>query len=215
MTFTFLKPSRHAKIGPDALLAEGEGTAFVRVDASVSEDHEARWELTSHPVPEGLSVTDHKRPTPRVLKMDCVISNKPLSGGIKELSDLTSADELFETVSGAVQGTLAVSERDTNAWEQLKRYADSAELLDVYTTLESYTNMQITSLSTTRTAQTGDSLHFTVVLQEIRIADEQTAEALQLRTGRPEITKQAQKGKTRKQTPAELVKTGTKIGIPS
>jgi hypothetical protein len=203
MAFSFIRPTRYVKIGPNALAAEGTASGFLTVDATVSEEHAAQWALTSHPVPEGINVTDHKRRSPRVIKMSCVISNTPLSQGISELGDLTNVDEAvssFRQNASALQasGTLARSERDTNAWEQLKAYADSAELLDVYTTLESYTNMQISEISTVRTAQTGNALHFDITLQEIRIADEKTAEALQLRTGRPKETKQSRKGKRAK-----------------
>lgn len=218
MAFSFLRPVRQVKIGPDALAGETATGGFIVVDATISEEHEVNYEVTRHPVPQGISITDHKRREPRVLKMDCIISNTPIQNSVDGINDLTSIDEIAEGVqqnidSLSASGTLARSERDTNAWQQLKAYAAGDDLMDVFTTLEAYRNMQITNLSTARTATTGQALHFSITLQEIRIADEETTEALQLQTGRPAISNQAQKGKNpRTRDPNALIDAASKAG---
>ena len=54
------------------------GTDTLVVDACVKEDHALENATTDHPVEEGYNVTDHSRPQPRRLSLECVVSNSPI-----------------------------------------------------------------------------------------------------------------------------------------
>ena len=118
--------------------------------------------------------------------MQCVISNTPLRPGPFE-------EDLGQQLSR--------THMDRDAWELLKKYQAGEELLEVYTTLETYTNMQISNISTTRTAKTGASLTFSVTLQEVRLATDKKGEALQLKVRNPKSVRKSTKGGLAKKQP--------------
>lgn len=112
------------------------------LDCTLSESHQNEVEVTEHPVEKGSNIADHKRPKPRVVTLDGAVTNTPLAGP-------------------------ADPSRAEAAWQQLLQLKDQAALVDVQTSLDSYENMAITSLSSSRDPRTGQLLRFSVSLKEI------------------------------------------------
>lgn len=127
----------------------------ITLDASVSEDHGSEADVTEHPVEAGADIADHVRVRSPRLTINGVISNTPIS--------------LFNF--GATR------DRAVDTWQNLKDLQAQAARLDVVTTLETYPDMVIESLSTTRDAARGDSLHFTATLRQITTVESQTVAA--------------------------------------
>jgi hypothetical protein len=50
---------------------------FIEVDAVTREAHQMPNDVTDHPVETGSNISDHIRPQPNTLTLDCVISNAP------------------------------------------------------------------------------------------------------------------------------------------
>jgi hypothetical protein len=130
--------------------------AGVTIDATISEEHSSEADVTEHPVEQGSAITDHIRAKPRRLTLNGVISDTPLT---------------------ALNFDPGTTDRPVQAWQELKRIQEQAELVDVVTSLESYYNMALESLSCTRDAQKGQALHFTASLREVIKADAQTVAA--------------------------------------
>lgn len=136
---------------------------FITFDASVSETHTSEYEVTAHPVEGGVDITDHKRRKPRELTLNVIVSD-----------DLPLSLLPVERQALAFQA----SNRAVTAWETLKQYQQEAQLYRVLTTLETYEDMAIVSISVPRDARRGNTLDATIVLREIQIVFGEEVDAL-------------------------------------
>lgn len=140
------------------------GIIVIEFDAVPSETHTLSNTVTDHPVESGANVSDHSRPEPIMLALDCVISNTPLTTVQQQRAirlgtvDFT-AEHALEIMPGRAQIT----------YEQLEALRRTGALLSVVTTLKVYRNMVIQSLTVPRSAQTSNGLHFTIAFKEIRV----------------------------------------------
>lgn len=132
----------------------------IELDATLSESHAKTATVTRNPVERGSDVTDHVHIMPDRLKIEGVISQTP--------------DVLRASFDPRFGGTT----RAKSAWAQLKELQAKREPFEVFTSLQSYTNMVISSLETTRTADTTHALRFTATLDEIEIASVSLVENL-------------------------------------
>lgn len=130
----------------------------IEVDAAIHEEHKSEAEVTAHPVEQGAAISDHIRRKPRELSLNGIVSNTPLH-------DLLSLDR-FDTGG-----------RAEVAWENLLLLQASATkpnatfketpLVTIITTLATYENMALVSLSCPRDAQRGNVVEFTAMFREI------------------------------------------------
>ncbi len=118
----------------------------VEIDASLSEDHLYRAELTENPVEDGTVFTDHVVLLPVVLEME------------GRISDATQSLLAFRG-----PGTVA------DAFKALVALQTSRQTFSVITGLNVYQNMMFEELSVPRVARDGRSIRFTAVLQEILV----------------------------------------------
>ncbi len=127
----------------DKTISNGQNTS-IKLDVVPSETHGRADTITKHPVEEGSDISDHDRPEPDTLTLECLISNTPLDGPV----DMNRAQ---------------------SAWDALNSLRGSPDLLTIVTTLGRYTSMKITTLTATRTSETYNALSFTVAFEKIRI----------------------------------------------
>jgi hypothetical protein len=114
----------------------------VKLDVVPKETHDHSSTITSHPVEEGMDISDGTRDEPDALSLECLISNTPL-------------------------GESPDASRSQNARDQLLTLKSSGKLLTVLTTLGPYTSMLIEHVSVTRDAPTYNALSFTVSFKKI------------------------------------------------
>lgn len=124
-------------------ISDGQSTSLT-LDVVPNETHASSNTLTDNPVENGLNVTDHSRPDPNNLTMDCLVSNTPLGQPVDSTRALTAYNTL----------------------EQLRL---SGTLCTVVTTLKTYTSMGIVSISATRKSENYNALEFTIVFKFVRI----------------------------------------------
>ena len=117
----------------------------VQVDACVSESHALVNTLTDNPVEKGFNVTDHSRPEPRQVTLECVQTNTPL--GASDNSE----------------------DRAGQLWSRFLALWQSPQLLSVQTARDLYTSMGITNVSNKVDARSANALVFTVTLKEVRV----------------------------------------------
>lgn len=147
----------------------------VVIDAVLNEGHGRDQKLTKHRVEVGSAITDHADLGPDILTLDCILTNTPLT----------------ETPTPG---------RAEDAYERIRLLQENATLLSVLTTLRTYDNMVITSLSTQRNARERGAVHFTVGLESIRLVQNKTSivtvEKTQTTTGKKKVSvgKQATTG---------------------
>jgi|GEM_PF-2748344 len=135
----------------------------VRFDASVSETHNDQSEIVSHPVESGIGITDHIRRLPRSLEISEVVTNTPVIL-------LPSVQSLLPRTSPVIGATRPSHDRVNAAYEKLREMHDSGVLVTVKTSLRSWSNMAIESLSVRRDYTSGNILDITITLREIQLA---------------------------------------------
>lgn len=137
------------------------------IDATIVETHTFDSEITDHPVEEGENVSDHSRPKPDRLQLECIVSNSPITRE-QQRRVINAGSVRFESVSSSppARGSPGHAE---NAYRRLLEIRDNGLLIDVVTRLRSYTSMGIESISIPVTARDSDALHFTVQLKHVRI----------------------------------------------
>lgn len=135
---------------------------ILTLDASVEEAHSVEVEITQFPIETGSNISDHRIRKPKKLRMRGVISNHPL---VFPLTALTMR-------AGPYGG-----KRDVEAWDKLNALLESEQLLTIITTLKTYENMVLQSISAPRDAARGESLHFTAMLEQVQLVELQTGPA--------------------------------------
>jgi len=153
----------------------------VEFDCSVSETHVDEAEITDHPVEGGADMTDHIRKKPNSIELNGIITNTPIAimASLSVGSPVTTDFLPF------------VMDRVEAGYAELRRAMEAGERLDVVTSLRSYENMAIQSLTVTRDVNNGNVLNCKISLREI-------IEAKALSIDLPTPTDVANKGKTNK-----------------
>lgn len=119
-------------------------------DGFLKVSHDRRLTTTKNPVETGASIVDHAYMEPSVITMDIIMS-----------------DAHESLISEQFVGGYA---RHVQAWQILKELQENRIPMFVFTKLDSYENMVITSMQADDTADTYSSLRATVELTEIPVA---------------------------------------------
>ena len=134
----------------DALLYCKTNIGGYFFDGFMQVDHNIELQTTSNPVETGASVVDHAYVKPAELVMKVMMSDVHQS-----------------LVPGQFTGA---SFRSVNAWQVLRKLQSDRIPMSVFTRLGLYTNMLITKLTTSDTAETFRALSAEVTLKEIPVA---------------------------------------------
>ena len=134
----------------DALLYCKTNIGGYFFDGFMQVEHNIELQTTSNPVETGASVVDHAYVKPAELVMKVMMSDVHQS-----------------LVQGQFTGA---SFRSVNAWQVLRKLQSDRIPMSVFTRLGLYTNMLITKLATTDTAETFRALSAEVTLREIPVA---------------------------------------------
>jgi hypothetical protein len=136
----------------------------ISVDATFEEKGTDLLQITDHPVEAGASISDHSFFRPAELTMHCGWSN---------------ANAFFATSLGANQvfagGSLIKTDYVSNIYSQLLALQQSLQPFTVVTTIRSYKNMLMTSLTITRDQKTSQALMVTVSMRQIIIVNTASA----------------------------------------
>jgi hypothetical protein len=141
------------------------------IDVSIQEDHTYESEVTDYPIESGGSISDNIRPKPITVTMQGIVSNTPLGG-------ILAARQRTETTSA--QGSANVMEKA--AYFLLKQIWIDREPVTIRTSLNTFENMALTSLTIPKSKDVGSALHFTASFQQIQIV---TNKRVQLRVAVP------------------------------
>lgn len=137
----------------------------VTFDASVSESHRKSATVTSFPVEEGSTISDHIILQPDTLQINGMVTNHPLV----YLASLNSPSPL--------DGDLTpVDDRVELAFAELERIMGAGETVDVVTSFKEYTSMAIEGVEVTRDVERGNVLDASISLKRINIATLETVE---------------------------------------
>jgi len=140
------------QFGLDTVLIDG-----YPIDAVVSEKHDFDLDVTEYPVERGADITDHVRPKPLKITLDCFVSDAPF-GPI------------------ASHQTRKNGTPSSDAYDRLKQLRDRPELITVVTSLRTYDSMVLSKVSFPRNSGEPVGLRFTcefikvLIVSDIRVS---------------------------------------------
>ena len=166
---------------------DAEALELLKIDATRAEEHSFRAKATQHEVEDGANISDHVIKTGRIVTLDGIISDDPISIAAAAIGNIGGiAGSLVEGLGGAV-ATGAVSklgsELITSGSKPSKDAVDILEYiyeesipLMITTSIKTYTNMIMESLSIPRNSRNANALEFKATFKEIRIVESEVVD---------------------------------------
>lgn len=132
------------------------------VDALVRESESLQNQVTDFPVEDGSAISDHIRPQPDKLTLECLVTNAPIRvvgvlGREPNNSITANANSVGEDLSFAEQ-----------ALKYLRGLREARTLITVSNKRGLYSDMAVESIERNYTRDVGDALAFTIVLKRVR-----------------------------------------------
>lgn len=129
------------------------------IDCAVNEDHSFESDVTDHPVESGSSITDNIQSKPIQITLDGLVSDTPIGA---------MATQRFNSGDTGDQGQL-LYKPSVDAYQRMIGIRDAREPVTIVTSLGTFDNMALVSLSVPRNAQNGEALRFKAVFKQIKI----------------------------------------------
>lgn len=158
-------------------LPDGTMTS-ITFDAASEQAHEAEAEVTEDPVEDGAPISDHVRPVPRKVQLTVHVSNTPIEQPPDQMNGVTGSVQAFQIdkdVTANVMRWSGAFDRVKTIHGELDRLRESGTVVQLVTSLKTYENMILRSISARRTAAVGNALEATLSLVQIRIVQTTTA----------------------------------------
>ncbi len=166
---------------------ETEALELLKIDATRAEEHSFKAKATQHEVEDGGNISDHVIKGGKTVVIQGVISDDPISitaAAVGSLAGITGS--LIPGLGGAVAtGVVAKlgSELISNGSKPSKDALDIFEIIYggdipvmITTSIKTYTNMIMESLTIPRNARNANSLEFSASFKEIRIIESKVVE---------------------------------------
>lgn len=166
---------------------DAEALELIKIDATRAEQHTFKSKATRHEVEDGANITDHVIKTERVVSIEGIISDDPITitaaavGGIAGI-----VGNLVPGLGGAVAtGAVAKlgselissgSKPSKDAMDVFEYIREKSIPLMITTSIKTYTNMIMESFVATRTSRNSNSLDFSATFSEIRIIENEVVE---------------------------------------
>jgi hypothetical protein len=125
------------------------------IDVAVSEEHSRTADVTEHEVERGSNIADHVRVKPAQVTVTCVVSDTPIGKMVSERG--------FDGVG------FIVPSDDARAF--LLRLLERREAVTIETSVGTYDNMVLVSITEPRNVGTGKAMRFSATFREIRFID--------------------------------------------
>lgn len=149
-------------------------------DAVMREEHSAESDLTEHVVESGAAISDHKRPKPRNISIEAIVSNTPLSFPPQSGFATGTITSEVRPDTGPAQATVrsfsGEFDRIQDVEQTLDRLRREAIDLTVETRVRTYENVQLLSVNIPRT-DPEDAITVALSLREAFRASTLTVEA--------------------------------------
>lgn len=154
------------------------------IDAAITEEHTFEADVTEHPVERGTSIVDHVRIKPLTISVEGIVSDTPIG---------LMADERNAAQGTAQVGQIQVlnSQPSVDAYAFLKQIFQAREPVTIKTSLQTFDDMVLQSLSAPRSASDGDSLRFRATFRQVVFA---TNERTYVEVGTPRAKAKEDRG---------------------
>lgn len=132
------------------------------VDAFISESHAFSNEISEHPIDSGFSIVDHIQNKPISLSLDGIISNTPM-----DLIGLAAIDSVNRLLTKENNNFSEMS------FKKIEELFAKREPITIATSLKSYPNMVLESLTIERGGGGSEYLSFKCTAKQIRIVEQE------------------------------------------
>ena len=136
----------------------------IQLDAVLSEGHSNKSRKSTNPVELGADVSDHVIVEPKVINIVAEVTDTPLT----EVQEGDIVDDNTGLFGSSTTDNITRSVAAYNAMLQLQ---ETKTLLQVQTRLLLYTNMMITSLSTSQDKDTSRIVRLNITMEELLITE--------------------------------------------
>jgi hypothetical protein len=144
--------------------------ANLQLDGTLTETHTRTSDVTEFEVEAGADITDHVRVKPATVAIEGIVTNTPLDRS--QVADYKNAGPfLFNQLpdTSLDDSPQVTPGRAENAFALLEALWLARAPITVLTNLKTYESMVISSLVVPRDAKTGDAVHFTMSLTQVRL----------------------------------------------
>lgn len=146
---------------------EGYSVGEIGIDLILEENHSQNAEVTENPLQEGRSVADGIFVMLREGTLTALVSNHSL----KHTYDLSKEEQTSEgllSLAETIKNWKLQKNRAKQVWEDLLKLQRSKQLVKIVCALETYENVAITSLETSRDGETGDGLEIKIGFKQVQ-----------------------------------------------
>lgn len=148
------------------------------IDVAESEEHTFENDVTEHPVESGADITDHVRARAIVVTVEGIVSDTPLEALARRRNELVEI------------GGETFAKPSEEAFARLLEINDSREPITIETSLKTYSDMVLQSLSAPRNAGTGEALRFSATFKQVRlVTSERTTVLVSVPRGKKKINR--------------------------
>lgn len=126
------------------------------VDVTLNEEYTFDSDVTDFPVESGSSIVDNIRPKPIVVRIEGIVSNTPIGN-------------VAQARQNAGNGGNGATPPSDQAYDVLLKIRDAREPVTITTSLRTYENMALQSLSMPRATGRGDELRFNATFKQVTI----------------------------------------------
>jgi len=138
----------------------------LELDATLSERHNFRNDVTNYPVEEGFDISDHIRQEPEEINISGFITNTPIN--LDRAGEVLYREDYSNNIQLAFNELLSISgRRVVDAEQGTTIQTKDAELVDVVTILQVYTSMVVTDLQFPVRRDGGNSQRFRITLKKL------------------------------------------------
>lgn len=142
---------------------KGYKVGSLTMDLILNEDHSLPSTVSSHPVETGGTISDNIRSELRSGSLRGLVTNHSIHDDATKYLPNQSMDDRLDAAKKVVQ-----TNRPLEAWQVLKQLWKAEQLVTIVTCMDTYENVAITNISTSRDENTGEALEFTVTFQEVK-----------------------------------------------
>lgn len=143
---------------------EGYSVGEIDIDLILDENHSKHAVVTENPLQDGRAVSDGIYLQLREGSLTALVSNHSL----KHVQKIDDEKQNAETLLNMAQWKDQLKNRARDAWNDLKDLMDKKQTVKIVTSLETYDNVVITDIETSRDGETGEALEIKINFRQIQ-----------------------------------------------
>ena len=142
---------------------EGYSVGEIDIDLILDENHSKHAVVTENPLQDGRAVSDGIYLQLREGSLTALVSNHSL----KHVQKIDDEKQNVDTLMNMAQWKDQLKNRARDAWNELKDLMDKKQTVKIVTSLETYDNVVITDIETSRDGETGEALEIKINFKQI------------------------------------------------